>query len=624
VEVDLSDKTGSVDGDTPAAALVSGNRNILLRRARYSLTDAGGGAGVLFLDELHLSDPVPSVDYGLLTSAWYRRDGSILSAGGLPLLGDFSWSGRSRVANPGFASGFSSADGRVYQVYQEADFSSLYSRAELSLNVKEGDDEAEVSGGHRLTIPEAGPLQIEDGYSHDPSGGEYSFTKRNALRLSLPKLKADANAEASYRGDYLSQNWNLSAEIEPTNQISFSPELSLANTVFDPGVGEYAYAGGWLQGTRLLAYAEEEEPNERSASGALPVKYRPDSRWGVEFLPEAGVRRYGSEPRKELDEISLALNLPFSLFPDQFRRLDLDLRYRRAFSGEWRTAGEAQESGFPGDITAWSSTAGRQPYLVGAAPFAEIFGTAAERDFAAGTAGFDAGGYSPSTGFTLQRRFSSRLSDLLLPSFLSFETGRNYSRELDALTSSFFTETLATMTAVNLFGSMGSYPLFSWYESDEISTSVTLSTIRDDEFSYGWQLENAVLLYGSSDERYSLKNSLSLNEEEGRPSWSAAASALWFGEPGVRLPPPLPAVLPDGTLPRLKHTEELSFTQKPLEGGSWQRNAGLKHATGVSYGEGGFIEAYIALGFNTTPLSGVDKNLSFYAFEAGIVGEFNF
>ena len=133
-----------------------------------------------------------------------------------------------------------------------------------------------------------------------------------------------------------------------------------------------------------------------------------------------------------------------------------------------------------------------------------------------------------------------------------------------------------------------------------------------------------MLLYGAADQRYSLENSLVFQEDASRPSWSAAATALWFRDIEFSLPAPLPKSLADGSLPRMRHTEELKFSQEPIEGGSWERSASLKHSTGISYAESGFIEAYIALGLSTSPLASTDENLSFYAFEAGIVAEFRF
>ena len=472
VEVDLEKRSAVVDGSSPTSVTISGSRGITLRRIILRAGDAADG--LLFLDELFLSDPVAETDFGLLTNAYFQHDGRILSLGGLPLLEDFSWTGRSRVADPGFASGFAAADGRVYTVYQEADFRSLYSRAEIFLQVAEGDQGAAVSGGHRATIPEAGPVTIEDAYSHDPTDEALRFTKRNALSLDISGLKADFSAESTYRSDDLTQHWEATAAVTPQKSVSIRPGIIFENIVYDPAVERLDYAQSWLQGTRLLAYVEEEEPTDRSISGNVPLEVTFPQDWKVEFTPSGEVRRYGDASRKELDEAAWELVLPFSLMRTGFDRLDLSLRYRRPFSGERRIEETAGEDAFAGDFDDWAKQVGRQPYLLSSPPVTEIFDDHALSSFATGSDGFDSAGYRPSLGLTLQRRFSSRLSDLIVPSFFSFESSRSYTREYDAVTSTFQTDTLATMTAVNLFGRIGAYPLFSWYESDEISTSLAL------------------------------------------------------------------------------------------------------------------------------------------------------
>ena len=524
VEVDLADGSVSVNAAVLSAS-TSGDRDIVARRAVFSTTTPDG---ILFLDELHLADPVPTTDLGLLTSARYKKEGSILTAGGVPVFGNFSWSGSSRIASSGFGSGFSAADGRVYRVYQEAGFSSLYSRAELTMTVREGENSTEISGSHSLTIPEHGPLQFEDSYSHEPSGNAFSFSKSDTLRFSLPALSAGTTASAAYDSDSLSQSWQVSASSEG-RRASFAPVISLTNTLTATNMDAGWYTEGWLKGTEYLLYREDSEPASRSVSLSLPMEFSPLPDINLSFDPAAASSRYGTENRMQKDTLVTGLMLEGAVFQKSPFQLKYNLKYSRDFSGERQTDSFGlDENAFYGDISAWGSTAQAQPYMLSAVPVLEIFSHSEKDIFSRGTEGFDEAGYTPRLGISVKRPFSSRLTDLLIPSHVAFNTSRLYQREYDSVTTIFTTDTTATMTAVNLSGTMGAYPLFRWYESDQTVTSVNLSTQYDDELQVDWNILNTITLYGHEESIYSLENSISYNTDYAAASWSSSLSARWF------------------------------------------------------------------------------------------------
>ncbi len=623
VSVDMESGRVSVKGDNPAAT-VSGSTSIVARQATFSLTNTDGG--VIFLDELHISDPVLSSDLGVLSSGRYTREGQILAVNGIPLFGNFSWSGNSRVASSGFASGFTPADGRLYRVYNEAAFSSFYSRAELRLNIREADAGPQVSGSHTLTVPEKGPVRMEDSYSHDPVREDFSFTKQNRLTVDLAGVNAGFTSRASYDDDTLNQTWISEADIRPFSWLSTSPLLNLTNTVSDPGVDfRSRYGDGWLQGTQLLIYNEETRPTERSASLSLPTETRWGEDYSFQLAPSGGVRRYGTDPRKELDTMGLELKFTGAVFPDNFNRLDYSLYYRRDFSGEWRPGDTDRESGFASDTSSWMDTVGGQDYFLSAPPISEIVRDSAQRPFQDATEGFDAADYTPRAGISLERRFSSRIIDLIVPSFLSFEFNRSYDRSYDAVTSSLGTETNTRMTAINLFGKLGVYPFFRWYESDQFSTSFQLSTAYDDNLDLSWRYRNEIMLFGPGLTEYALNNNLGFSTDDERPSWSGSLRATWFQAMEFDFSLPLGGLNIPPADKHLRHRETVNWELSPVEGETWSRNLGIKHATGITFGDQGSIEVYLAFGFKHTPISGSDTdNLNYYALETGVVGEFSF
>ena len=75
---------------------------------------------------------------------------------------------------------------------------------------------------------------------------------------------------------------------------------------------------------------------------------------------------------------------------------------------------------------------------------------------------------------------------------------------------------------------------------------------------------------------------------------------------------------------RLRHTEEFTWELTPDDGNTWDRSASLKHSTALLFGNRGSLEAYGAFGFDNTGLDGGSSSLTFFAMEAGIIGEFSF
>ncbi len=620
VEVNLPDRKVSVQGDTPASTSVSGDRDIVVRRAVFRTT---GTSGVLFIDELHLSDPVSAADYGVVSSARYSRPGEILSAGGVPLLGNFTWAESSRIASSGFGTGFSAADGRVYRVYQEAGFSSLWSRADVSLTVREGESGVETAGSHSLTIPETGTVQLIESYSHEPSGSTFSYTRGDSLRFSLPGFSAGTSATVTGDEDSLTQTWIASASAD-SRFISAAPSLSLSNTLTATVLNPGSYGDGWFQATELLLYKEDSLPGSRTVSLDLPLESSPLKDLNLSLLSSASSARYGTEERLQKDSLESGLSLEGVLFPMNPYQLKYRLSYNREFSGEWNTSAfNRGEHAFSGDIASWAETAGNQDYFLTALPGREIFLQSEKEQFSGGSKDFEEAQYSPSLSLDLKRPFSSRLSDLIIPSTLSFTTGRDYLREYDTVSTSFTTATNLTMTAVNLTGTMGAYPLGSWYESDEIVSSISVTTLQEDEFEVGWSADNTIRLYGHDEGTLSLKNSFTWDADYNAVSWDSNLQMRWFQDVKNPLKLPLPVdLVPEGNQ-RLRHTSEIDFELSPAEN-SWERYGSLKQASALLFGPENSLEVYAAFGFDSTGMDGYNSSLNFFALEAGITGVFSF
>ena len=150
----------------------------------------------------------------------------------------------------------------------------------------------------------------------------------------------------------------------------------------------------------------------------------------------------------------------------------------------------------------------------------------------------------------LSRRFSSRIRDLFLPSFLELRVEKRFVKDED-LTDLYNSYTLtARSTALNLFGDYGAYPIFPFYRTDEFSTA--LSLIADVDEPAGepslrgleMNLDHFISLEGRREEQLTFRNRLSLRQEREATGpellWGDSAKFLYlwnrYPEKGVRVP----------------------------------------------------------------------------------------
>jgi hypothetical protein len=252
-----------------------------------------------------------------------------------------------------------------------------------------------------------------------------------------------------------------------------------------------------------------------------------------------------------------------------------------------------------------------QQYLWSQFPFVELYSRDAEQLFLDLTGELDRSEYSAEAYLQLSRRFSSRIRDLFLPSFLELSIGKQFIKDGD-LSDLYNSYTLtARSTALNLFGALGAYPLFPFYRTDEFSTSLSVNADVDERESepslrrLEVNLDHFISLEGQSDEQFTLENRLNLRQDRedigSRLLWGDSVKFLynWFRYPdgGVRLP-----LLPEniGQEGYWAHQESLELKLNgPGEDTSYHPfNLIVSHRSTARLPEYGELSAEISAGFD--------------------------
>ncbi len=271
IEVSLDDGVVYRDGVPVVGATVTqdaGRGSLSLFKVSQA---SDQGAGRLYLDELHLTDPKSAVGAAAKGLLELELPGTLLAIGGHPVLHDLSLRQEASAGTKGFSS--------LYGIPQQE--SSLSSRTELSvglslldldadLQVAASGAEVSLAGGHRLAFPTSGsPVTFADAFSlrQGPAGLDLARSNRlSAVMGGLGSLGLEA--EAISQEGLLTQTWSADLNLTPLG-LDLRQRLELAETRSGYQVPEQDYFSNWVGAYTLLAPWEGGVEEERLSKADL-------------------------------------------------------------------------------------------------------------------------------------------------------------------------------------------------------------------------------------------------------------------------------------------------------------------------------------------------------------------
>ena len=594
--VALDGGTVSQDGSaTSATATVDG------RGARFTmltLTMANASAGDISLDEVSLQGSDITLAAGATLSATYRRAGPLFSISGVPIVSDLKVTEESSVTGPGFASSFGSyPDSGSVSSYTEIAARLPLLAVDTNFSASQAGTTTTLAGGHSLTMP-LGPLSLSDSYSQTNDGTLSSFSRSNGITFALPSLfSTTLTSSAVDLSTGLTQTiqglisssfsgpFSLSATTTLTNALdsfsAFSP-LYFVNWAdayglilpVDSASADRTAVFGFDANLRLLGGASSAAPG---AAGATSVS--------LDLRPIGGIQSLTAGGRTQTSTATVVLSLPVTT-PSG---LVITPTYTRSWTAELATP---SNDGFASDFSTYFGDLSSSAFVYNTVPVQELLSPSLVDAFAADTAGLATADYEPSLGLSLDRSAGSSLYDLFVPAHFALSLTRSLQRQGDTISDALSWQTLFRTDALNLFGSAGVFPLFKFYRTDEIATSVNVTAGSNPTDAV---FQNLINLYMTGNREIDVTHRLEILWDTPVQVNDSVSTSFRYriGSGSLFVLPYVPAAYQAGRY--LENTETVTFTSAPdVVANSLQLN--LSHETAMVLPNHGQIGATVGIG----------------------------
>ncbi|MDC7235994.1 MAG: hypothetical protein PQJ58_22410 [Spirochaetales bacterium] len=463
--VDLRSGTARFSGSSNVTALSIDQDTTEF--TRFHLTRTGVPSGTMLVDELHFSEPNFSTGTSLETLVEYSRPGTIAETrGGFPLVANFDISSRFNYYGVTTDSYFLRNANRIEnQLSSGADLMNV--RLQGDFEVVWSGGEPYMAGGHLVRIPAQSRFGwISDSYSRSFQPGNDFMTRENVLHLSpfrFITLQADSSSSASL--EEITQGWGGFINLNTGQNSSLSVSADLYQTSdWESDSGQYFT--DWSQDFKYLVPVEEGISSReglsslRTQRNPLPLGFSLETRMGYTAQQELSWQHENNW----YSDLSFPLmiqnpTMPWSITPG----------YRRDLT---QTVYPDKYDGFGDDLSTLFTVLGSQFPLTSFIPFYEIFGQHNLDDFEDTLSLTDESIYKPEVYVQLNRLSTSNLRDLFIPSGVDIGIERQYYKKQDSVYIQHDWNFQLLQSAVNLFGAWGQYPLFDFYATDEISSSL--------------------------------------------------------------------------------------------------------------------------------------------------------
>ncbi|MBI9103623.1 MAG: hypothetical protein JEY99_14510 [Spirochaetales bacterium] len=481
ITIDL--ETGEIEGEAleitaPEVDISPGNYTVT--KVKFGMTDTS--AGLLFLDEIHLSGSKSGLTAGGRGNLTYSNPEARLTIGGFPIFENIS------IKGDGFYQGSSFAAG-IDSTATAGELNALGGNITTAFNliagsfVLNGDivsfgDEISHSESHEVTLPAAAfPVKITDRYGETIDSDGKEFSRSNTLTIapsSVFMLTAENYSSLYNQGSgnsiqgLLIRDWNLTLSSTLIEIVSLTGSLNLQQSCPDWEQENLDYFNQWINGFALIMPSTDYPDNDRKGSALV--------RFNIDALPIGGwltaMANYstgtsqGFGIKNSGGTWSGGLSLKGK--GKRVRSWNLALDYNRNFS--WKRSWD--EYDFLHDGSSYFEEISEMPYLYQGIPFVEIYSDSFIDDFSRINGfswEFTDKSYSPWYTFSLVRSSGSYLTDLLIPSSLAFTQKRETSLGSGEYSDILGTDLSIQLGSINLFGSRGAYPTFSeYYETEEL------------------------------------------------------------------------------------------------------------------------------------------------------------
>jgi hypothetical protein len=504
-------------------------------------------AGLVYIDEMRLRDPDGALGAALVGEAAYEKAGTVLSVGGVPLLSNLRLRQSVSLVSPGFATLYGTpATVEDLSSSTEASADVGFLRIAAALLLREYGGSLTASGSHKVTVPATSfPVSLTDSFSLSWLG---EFTREDSLLVSPFSgftFSAETQASAA-RTDptagaaVLDQSWAGKAALSALGPFTLTADASVFQSSAGYPLPTAWYGETWVrQMSLVLPWAGGTDVEHKGSLGAaLEISPSP---FGMAVKSRAFVRStdFTAVSRTQQNDLDLGVSATLRLGGSDVNALTLSLSYDRQVS--FMTAPAAGDR-FTSEAQSYGELMARQAYLLTGVPFAEIF-TDNSSMILSRWPGVSRGYFAPTATVSLQRGYSSRLTDLLLPTSLDVTLGQKLERNGDLSSTTIILSPRLSSHALNLFGRLGAYPVLEFARTDAYSLSAAASLTGPPGAALRWTevvAEASATVDGMGEEQLGFLHSFKRQETDDTVSLtdSTQVSYTWSSKPaeGVSVP----------------------------------------------------------------------------------------
>ncbi|OQY34041.1 MAG: hypothetical protein B6241_06045 [Spirochaetaceae bacterium 4572_59] len=569
---------------------------------RFSAGMSGLSSGTIYLDEVHLSDPLLSTRSMAEYTVDYKIPGDIyLISGGFPLLRNFEVYNRFNYTTKNSQSYFSDRENQIEtQLKSGVDF--MMARLEGDFDLSYSKDNPEYAVGHLIRIPaESSFGWISDSYSRSFQQGDDVMSRENLLHLTpVNPLTLELKTAGTGSGGEMTQQWSSIIGWRWPEPADLKINLDFYQSSHWVSDSEN-YFGDWEKDFKYISPLDE-GIQSRQGQNSNTLYIQTEEMLGFSLKTSL---EYSAEESYEWTQQNLwSSELSFPLTLDGKRGdWTLEPGYSRTLKN---TLYPKNNDSFQDDLESCFKGINAQFPLWNFIPFYEIFARDTMSPFKDTLTLTDESSYSPEVFVEMSRMPGSALSDLIVPSSLDFSMDREYSSDVDTLYWENNWDFQVVQSALNLFGEYGTHPYFDFYETDEWTTALQYTLTSRDHWTPEPEklvFQNYFTLRKDINWEILLDNSFTVQFEDETKDEDFQLIFRWAEEEKewVRFP------LIDYLIMKpnhLHHEEKLlfsgSFDNLNPDNNSWETT--LTHESTLLIDELGSIKGWMALG-----LSGYDE-----------------
>lgn len=585
--------------------------------------------GSLLIDEVHMEDPVVGISAAASTNFNYRYPGTILSIGKTAVVSNFAFNNSSSIKGPNFASGFT--DNRDSSIYtaSSVNISLLAMRITGNLNLQWQETELFSSPGISFSIPFFNNLlKIEDSYSEVNLPLSSSVRKESSLTTKMGSTSIMLSADSSHSVKNMIRNWGIGASITGVKGSTLASSAYFRMTsIEDP------YEGLNSLNKFIISYEQYlpgNKQNDRNSTLSITPTYKLNNATiGLEEILESNTS--GSDKREIRSTQVLSLFGNFNFNSESLIKWNFIPKYKKTMS---ITDNTNSNTNFFLDISESVQNIGTQNYYVTGFPIWEIFFPNFASQFNKYTKGQIEAEYIPEFSLGFSRLTGSRPMDIFIPTEWDINFSRHLNRDFDSMTDSLKIKFETRATALNVFGNLGTTPLISWYQTEEITNIIA---IGGEYRSYGTELLNdpvfninySLYLNLSLSKKNSIDFQSSHNWELNPLIWNSTSSGsyIWQVIPKKIMAIPLLYDKNEETKPYFEHKEKLTLsTISNIDIKENSFTITINHATDLIFTDKGNISLFAGIGIDKKSITNSNTTISYYllGFEAGISARLTF